>query len=252
MLVCGKNCVSRTWSRRSMTCRCRRRRRRNRCRTCRSPVRSPRILRTRRAMFEDPRPYLWLIPALPLLGGVLTAALGPRWLRQHSHWPCILGALGACFFSVLTLIAVGHGFPEAAPDGFRTYSTWFQAGDVSVGFSLRADGLTAVMLVTVTFIGSLIAIYSVGYMHGDPGYSRFFAEVSLFLFSMTGLVLANNFILLYAFWEGVGLCSYLLIGFWFARPSAAAAARKAFLVTRLGDIGLFLGILLLWVSTGTL
>jgi NADH-quinone oxidoreductase subunit L len=197
-------------------------------------------------MFDDPRGYLWLIPALPLVGSALIAALGPRFLRSHSHWPCILGSIGACVLSVMTLIAVGRGFPEAGGDAFRSYYEWFQAGNVSVGFSLRADGLTAVMLVTVTFIGSLIAIYSVGYMHSDPGYPRFFAEVSLFLFSMTGLVLANNFVLLYAFWEGVGLCSYLLIGFWFAKPSAAAAARKAFLVTRLGDIGLFLGILVLW------
>src|SRR5438128_2004017 len=149
-------------------------------------------------MLEGPRPYLWLIPALPLLGGVLTAALGPRWLRQHSHWPCILGALGACFFSVLTLIAVGHGFPEADVAGFHTYYTWFQAGDVSVGFSLRADGLTAVMLVTVTFIGSLIAIYSIGYLLADPGYPRFFPAVSLFVFAITGLVLANKFMALYA------------------------------------------------------
>ena len=102
----------------------------------------------------------------------------------------------------------------------------------STSFTLRADALTAIMLCTVTFIGTLIAIYSVGYMHGDPGYPRFFAEISLFIFSMTGLVLADNFFLLYAFWEGVGLCSYLLIGFWFTRPSAAAAAKKAFLVTQ--------------------
>src|SRR5207302_6400013 len=102
------------------------------------------------------------------------------------------------------------------------------------------------------FIGTLIAIFSVGYMHGDAGYARFFAEIALFLFSMTGLVLADNFILLYAFWEGVGVCSYLLIGFWFAKPAAAAASRKAFLVTRIGDVGLFIGILLLWVHAGTL
>src|SRR5262249_13579626 len=112
----------------------------------------------------------------------------------------------------------------------------------------RADGLSAFMLVTVTFVGSFIAIYSVGYMHGDPGYPRFFAEVALFIFSMTGLVLADNFILVYAFWEGVGVCSYLLIGFWFSKPSAAAAARKAFLVTRLGDVGFILGILVLWAG----
>src|SRR5205085_796612 len=105
-------------------------------------------------------------------------------------------------------------------------------------------------LVTVTFIGTLIAIYSAGYMHGDRGYARYFAEISLFIFSMTGLVLADNFLLLYAFWEGVGLCSYLLIGFWFTKPSAADAARKAFLVTRLGDLGFLLGIILLWITFG--
>src|SRR5207249_8840409 len=127
--------------------------------------------------------------------------------------------------------------------------SWISVGDdFQASFSVRADGLTAVMLVMVTLIGSLIAIYSAGYMKGDPGYPRFFAEMSLFLFFMVGLVLANNFLLLYACWEGVGLCSYLLVGFWFAKPSAAAAARKAFLVTRLGDIGLFIGILLIWYS----
>jgi NADH-quinone oxidoreductase subunit L len=104
----------------------------------------------------------------------------------------------------------------------------------------------------ITFIGSFIAIYSVGYMHGDPGYARFFAEVALFVFMMTTLVLANNFLLLYLGWEGVGLCSYLLIGFWFTKPAAAAAARKAFLVTRIGDVGLFLGILLVWATYGSL
>lgn len=199
---------------------------------------------------SEPCSYLWLIPTLPLLGAVVTALLGPRVLRGHSHWPCIAGAGGACALSLLTMVHVARLGEGGAGVYLCSGGEWFRAGDVVVNFTVRADGLTAVMLVTVTFIGSLIAIYSAGYMHGDPGYPRFFAEVSLFLFSMTGLVLANNFILLYAFWEGVGLCSYLLIGFWFARPSAAAAARKAFLVTRLGDIGLFLGILLLWLISG--
>ena len=120
-----------------------------------------------------------------------------------------------------------------------------------MGFTLRADALTAMMLVMVTFIGSWIAIYSIGYMHGEAGYPRFFAAMALFIASMTGLVLADNYILLYGCWEGVGLCSYLLIGFWFSKPSAADAARKAFLVTRLGDVGLFLGILLLWYHYGS-
>ena len=121
---------------------------------------------------------------------------------------------------------------------------------MDVGVTLRADGLTAIMLVTVTFIGTLIAVFASGYMHDDPGYPRFFAEVSLFLFAMTLLVLADNFVLLYVGWEGVGLCSYLLIGFWFQKPPAADAARKAFLVTRLGDMGLLLGIIMLWWLSG--
>jgi proton-translocating NADH-quinone oxidoreductase chain L len=188
--------------------------------------------------------YLWLIPLLPLLGSVTIAAVGRRWFPDKCHIPCIAGAVGSCFFAVVAFIAVasGNGEPLIVGQDFP----WISAGNFTANFSLRADGLTAVMLVMVTFIGSLIAIYAVGYMHGDPGYPRFFAAVSGFLFFMVGLVLANNFILLYGCWEGVGLCSYLLIGFWYAKPAAAAAARKAFLVTRLGDIGLFIGILLLW------
>jgi proton-translocating NADH-quinone oxidoreductase chain L len=193
--------------------------------------------------------FLWLIPALPLLGSIVITVLGRRVLKCESHWPCVIGAGLACLVALGVFIAVWSGYPPAADDEgnfLRTYFTWFQAGNVDVGVTLRADGLTAVMLVMVTFISTLIAIFSIGYMHDDPGYPRFFAEVSLFIFFMTGLVLADNFILLYGCWEGVGVCSYLLIGYWFERPAAANAARKAFLVTRLGDIGLFLGILTLW------
>jgi NADH-quinone oxidoreductase subunit L len=189
---------------------------------------------------------LWLIPVLPLAAAGVTAIFGPAYLRGQSHWPCIIASIGSCALSFLVLY--GLITPHDVPEPIRL--TWFQIGNVDITFSLRADGLTAVMLVTVTFISSLIAIFAVGYMHGDPGYPRFFAEISLFICSMTGLVLANNLFLLYAFWEGVGLCSYLLIGFWFAKPAAANAARKAFLVTRLGDLGFLLGILLLWVTAG--
>jgi NADH-quinone oxidoreductase subunit L len=202
---------------------------------------------------SDVLPYLWLIPALPLAASVLIAFFGPWLLRQYSHWPCILGIAGACVVSVLVLVAVVQA---DRPEAVKTYFTWFatgikgQPGYMDIGFTLRADPLTAIMLVMVTFIGTLIAIYSAGYMHGDPGYPRFFAEIALFVFSMTGLVLADNFFVLFAFWEGVGLCSYLLIGFWFAKPSAAAAARKAFLVTRIGDVGFALGILTLWANFG--
>jgi proton-translocating NADH-quinone oxidoreductase chain L len=222
---------------------------------------------------SDIRPYLWLIPTLPLTAAVITGVFGPRLLRRHSHWPCILAGVGAFVVAVMTFLAVHHDIfefvashhgtasaqeaqPNPYPQQIRVYYEWIKVGDpgagrgIEVGFSLNADALSAMMVLMVTFVGTLIAIYSVGYMHDDEGYARFFAEVSLFLFMMTTLVLADNFILLYLGWEGVGLCSYLLIGFWFTKPAAAAAARKAFLVTRIGDMGLLLGILLLWSRFG--
>ena len=127
-----------------------------------------------------------------------------------------------------------------------------QGSDFRIDVTLRADPLTAIMLVMVTFISLLVAIYSIGYMHGDPGYWRFFSYIALFVFSMTMLVSASNFVLLYVFWEAVGLCSYLLIGFWFEKPAAAAAGKKAFLVNRIGDFGFALGVFLLWTTYGTL
>jgi NADH-quinone oxidoreductase subunit L len=222
---------------------------------------------------SDVRPYLWLIPALPLAAAVITGVFGPRLLRRHSHWPCILAGAGAFVVAFMAFQTVHHDIwnfvssqhgtaleqeasPTPYPSQIRFYYEWIKVGDpgagrgIDVGFSLNADALSAMMVLMVTFVGTLIAIYSVGYMHDEEGYARFFAEVSLFLFMMTTLVLADNFVLLYLGWEGVGLCSYLLIGFWFTKPSAAAAARKAFLVTRIGDMGLLLGILLLWSRFG--
>lgn len=191
---------------------------------------------------------LYVIPLLPLVGSVTIAAVGRRWFPEKAHIPCVAGAVGAFVFAVVAFFAVLAA--ETGPIIVGEDAPWISAGAFTANFSLRADGLTAAMLLMVTFVGSLIAIYSIGYMHGDPGYPRFFAVVSLFLFFMLGLVLSNNFILLYGCWEGVGLCSYLLIGFWYAKPAAAAAARKAFLVTRLGDIGLLIGILILWHNFG--
>src|SRR5438552_13045261 len=243
MSASGKSCASRARNRRWTKSRCRHRQSGRPCPNSRRPASSLGIPR-RPAMF-DPSGYLWLIPALPLAASVVTGLLGPRWLRDRSHLPCIVATLASCVLSCLVMIYVTGNEPRIAP-----YYVWFQTGNVDVGFTLRADALTAIMLVTVTFISSVIAIYSAGYMHGDPGYARYFAEISLFIFSMTGLVLADNLLLLYAFWEGVGLCSYLLIGFWFTKPSAAAAARKAFLVTRIGDLGFILGIILLWSGLG--
>jgi len=128
---------------------------------------------------------------------------------------------------------------------------WLAIGDTSIHIGVTVDALAAVMLIVVTLVSLLVQIYSQGYMHGDPGYSRYFAFMSLFTGSMLGLVLADNLVFLYLFWEGVGLCSYLLIGFWFHKPEAARAATKAFLVTRLGDFGFLAAILLLYANTGT-
>src|SRR5207237_7211068 len=134
-----------------------------------------------------------LIPLLPLGAAALTAAVGYSVLRQHSHWPCILAAAASCVLSFVLLRDVANGAADVV-----TYYPWFQAGEVNVGLTLRADGLSAIMCVTVTFVGTLICVYSAGYMHGDSGYPRFFAEVSLFLAAMTGLVLANNFFVLFS------------------------------------------------------
>jgi NADH-quinone oxidoreductase subunit L len=204
---------------------------------------------------SEVRAYLWLVPALPLLACAVTAALGPGLLRKHSHWPCVLAGAGACVCSLMLLFHL-LGTDQSPTGGLKEYYPLFQVGapgsphSLDIGVSFRADELTAIMLVMITFVGTLIAVYSAGYMAGDPGYARFFAEVALFIFSMTLLVLGDNLILLFAGWEGVGLCSYLLIGFWFTKPSAADAARKAFLVTRIGDVGLILGLFLLWFSCG--
>src|SRR3954468_21547280 len=121
-----------------------------------------------------------------------------------------------------------------------------------VDVTLRADALTAMMLAMVTFISSLVALYASGYMHGDRAYWRFFAYIGLFVFSMTMLVSVSNFVLLFVFWEAVGVCSYLLIGFWYQKPEAAAAGKKAFLVNRIGDFAFTTAIFLIWCTYGTL
>src|SRR5207247_8218579 len=129
---------------------------------------------------------------------------------------------------------------------------WIDFGEllrVPIGFTL--DSLSKTMLVLVSGVGALIHIYSLGYMRDDPGKSRYFASLALFMFSMLGLVLATNFVILFLFWELVGLCSYLLIGHWFERDSAADAAKKAFITTRIGDFGFMLGILMVWAATGS-
>src|SRR5580704_4283428 len=173
---------------------------------------------------EDYIPKLLvMIPALPLAAAVIVAVLGKRVLREHSHVPVVLALVGSCVASLALIFAVQQGGKENSEHLVRLWSWAVVDPGFRVDIVLRADSLTAIMLGMVTFISTLVVIYASGYMHGDPGYWRFFACVALFVFSMTMLVSVSNFALLYVFWEAVGLCSYLLIGFWFEKPSAAAA-----------------------------
>lgn len=214
--------------------------------------------------------FVWVIPGAPLVAAVGIAAFGPRWLGEKSHRLCV-GALMLSLGMSLGLLVSGPlhqsdvqrtaakegGLASHAGSGWTGIATGYQwidrVGDLKdVRVDLRFDAMSALMLVTVTFVSLLVAVYASGYMHGDVGYPRFFAAFSLFVFSMCMLVLAGNFLLLFVFWEAVGLCSYLLIGFWYKRPSAAAAARKAFVVNRIGDFGFLMGIFLIWKTFGTL
>ena len=183
--------------------------------------------------------YAWLVPCLPLLGA-LVAAVFARQLRQHAHLP-VAGGIGLAFLVSLGLwVAAGDG------TGRTVVYPWIDIAGMEVPVQFRVDGLTTMMLSMVTFVATVIAVYAAGYMAGDPAYPRFFAFVGLFVFSMTGLVLSSNYVLTYAFWEGVGVCSYMLVGFWHAKPAAAAAAKKAFLVNRIGDVGFAIAIFWMW------
>ncbi len=187
----------------------------------------------------------WAIFFLPLASFVLIAFVIRPFLNRYaalSGYVTIL-AIGAAFvLSVMALAAVYDGHGEI---GWEPHS-WIVIGELEISLGILMDPLTAVLLVVITGVSLLVQIYSQGYMKDDTGYSRYFAFMSLFTASMLGLVLARNIIQMYVFWELVGLCSYLLIGFWYNRPSAAAAAKKAFIVTRLGDVGFLLAILYLF------
>ena len=191
-----------------------------------------------------------LIPAIPLAGFVFTAFFGRRMGRPAFVLP-LLGVTATWLLSMAVVYqALTGGFGEHGAG--ITLWRWISAGAFNVDIGFFVDQLTACLLIVVTTIGLLVHLYSVGYMAHDPGRWRFFAYLNLFMFSMLLLVLADNFLTVFAGWELVGLSSYLLIGFWYGKRSAALAAKKAFIVNRVGDVGFALGIMLIWVSTGTL
>ena len=192
--------------------------------------------------------YYLLIPFLPLTAFIINILLGKEVLREKAHWPSILAVVGSFFItitSVLPQITAGKIINE-------DLYTWIVSGTFNASVGFLIDPLTAVMLIVVTTCASLIHIYAVGYMHGDTGYYRFFAYLSLFTFFMLMLVMANNFLQLYFGWEGVGLCSYFLIGYYFNKKSAADAGKKAFIVNRFGDFGFGLGVFMIFLTFGTL
>jgi NADH-quinone oxidoreductase subunit L len=228
--------------------------------------------------------HAYLIPLLPLLAAMLSGFLGAKFLKQQSHWPIWLGVGASALLSLSLLfgiLGVWHKTEGHEPQ-LSTSVKWFDwitaGGDKTeftsyksdAGLDVRsADGtvnalrtfyvqagawidpLTAIMLCVVCGIGFFITVFAAGYMKGEAGYFRFFAYLGLFLFSMTILVMGNNFVMLYLGWEGVGLCSYLLVGYYYDRPAAREAAKKAFLVNRVGDFGFALGIMLIYLAFGT-
>ncbi len=229
----------------------------------------------------SPSFLLILIPLLPLLAAITTIVCGRR-LEHRAHLPAVIGLASAAIVALALLVLTirSRGTAEtprpiditttlwqwatidnayvpaidsqAAVPGVAVGNDAYSARPFSISITMRLDPLTATMLTIITSIGLLVAIYSIGYMRGDPGYPRFFALVAMFVFSMSMLVAASNFLLVYVFWEAVGVCSYLLIGFWFQKPAAAKAAKKAFLVNRIGDFGLAVAVFLLWLTYGTL
>jgi NADH-quinone oxidoreductase subunit L len=194
--------------------------------------------------------HLWLIPLLPFAGFLINGIIGKRLPRALVTTIALLAPLAS--FGVVLNAALAARSGSALPYVETFRHSWINAGTLHVDFNLVFDQLSLVMLLVITGVGFLIHIYSAGYMADDPGYARYFSYLNLFLFFMTVLVLAGNALLMFVGWEGVGLASYLLIGFWFQRPSAAAAGMKAFVVNRIGDFGFLIGMFLLLANFGSL
>ena len=184
----------------------------------------------------------------PLIGFLINGLFG-KWLKNASGWIACLAVLISLICSLVVFSYVQEGTAEPFD---QSLYTWIAGESFSFDIGFRVDALTTVMLLVITGVGFLIHVYSIGYMHGDSGYTRYFAYLNLFVFAMLILVLANNYLMMFIGWEGVGLCSYLLIGYWYEKKSATDAGKKAFIVNRIGDFGFLLGIFTLFAAFGTL
>ena len=194
--------------------------------------------------------YVWLIPLFPLIGFLINGLVGKSLPKS------VVGTIGsaAVGLSFLLTVAIFLEFlklPEGIHAVEKVMYTWIASGPFKVSVAFLIDPLSLIMLLVVSGVSTLIHIYSIGYMHDDEGFYRYFAYLNLFVFSMLILVSANNFLLMFVGWEGVGLCSYLLIGFWYEKKSASDAGKKAFVVNRIGDFGFLLGIFLIFWTFGS-
>lgn len=199
-------------------------------------------------MFEWTVQFAWLIVLLPLAAFAVIGLFLHRWPRLSAS----LSILAISLSFVLSVMVAAQVFTSAANFSYEAAVPWLSMPGLNIDMGILVDGLTAVMLIVVTLVALLVQVYSLGYMHGDPGFASYYAYQSIFAGAMLGLVLSNNFGQIFVFWELVGLASYLLIGFWFGRNSAKEAAKKAFITNRVGDFGLLLGILFLQIIFGTL
>src|SRR5215831_12587208 len=192
--------------------------------------------------------HLWVIPILPLVGAVINGLFGRRLSRQT-----VAGiALIFCGVAFVWALFVAARFSSVQLPYHEVVAPWIRAGNFLVNFEMYLDQLTLVMILVVTGVGFLIHIYSVGYMWEEGGFYRFFSYLNLFMFFMLTLVLAGNYLQMFIGWEGVGLASYLLIGFWFTKDSAASAGKKAFIVNRIGDFGFLIALFLMIKHFGSL
>jgi NADH-quinone oxidoreductase subunit L len=195
--------------------------------------------------------YVWLIPTFPFLGFLINGLFGKR-LTKTAVGVVGAGAVGLSFFVTVKIFLEFLSLPAAARPVEKVIFSWITSGTFSVPVAFLIDPLSLVMLSVVSGVSFLIHIYSIGYMHDDPGFSRYFAYLNLFVANMLILVAANNFLLMFVGWEGVGLCSYLLIGFWYEKQSASDAGKKAFVVNRIGDFGFLLGMFVIFWTFGSL
>src|SRR5918994_614392 len=194
---------------------------------------------------------VWLIPALPLAGFLVLLVLGRRLGEPLAGWIATL-ACGGAFVATVIVFAGLLGEPGEERHFTQTLFTWLPFGGLTVDLGFLADPLSITMALFVTGVGTLIHLYSIGYMHGDVNFSKFFVYMNLFVFSMLMLVLGENLLVTFLGWEGVGLCSYLLVSFWFTKEANASAGKKAFVTNRIGDWGFMVAMFLAFATVGTL